>query len=469
MSDKTDCLLLGYSGLDRRAKEYKELLKKYPEVENIPNALNAAITYLGTALDNHNLSFDFVNSIEDDFDLALEKVKSKKYYSVAITTTICPNIAELIRVVRAIKNIDQDIPVIVGGALVEYLLKCLQREGQFHEAFKELPADYIVSTVYGEDILATLIHHLQNGEPVEQIPNVYIRKGDQFVCQTTEEETYDLEENKVNWNLFKGKTGGAVILRTTLSCCFDCSFCTFKLRAGKFRMRSVESIEEELNQIESLGEVKLIHFIDDTLNVPTGRFKKFLKILVNNRYTFKWHSFLRCKNLDEETVQLMAESGCIGVFLGIESGNNDVLKVMKKQATVDDYKKGMALLQKYNIAIVASFFVGYPGETIQSAKDTYRFIEETRPTFYYIVAWYYDVFTPITSQKEKYQLKGLFHDWEHKDMNFETANKLVVQMKAGIKNSTLLEVVCYPFLFQIVSQDMDVESSIKNLKFSHMN
>lgn len=460
MSDRIDCLILGYTALDRTSKGYQDIVKIYPDVEDIPHPLNSAVTYLGTALDKRNLSFDFVNSIEDEFDIAIKKVKSKNYFSIAISTTLCPDITDLIGVVNAIKNIDPDIPIIVGGPLIVYLLRCLHEKDlqkYFQDGFKKLAADYILNTYYGEDELAILISNLKNNIPVETIPNLYVHKDGQYACKVSEEIRYHPDEHVVNWDLFKGRTGGAVVVRTSVSCCFNCSFCSLKLNAGQFRSRHSENIEEELNQIEVLGEVKTIHFTDDTFNVPLSRFKKHLRMFIKNKYTFKWHSFLRCKNIDEEAVQLMVESGCVGVFLGIESGNNDVLKVMNKSATVEDYRSGIALLKKYNITIIAAFFIGYPGETIQSVKDTFRFIEEI-DTFCYLGTWYFDPFTPIVFEREKYKLTGEFTNWAHKGMNVDTANKLVLQMRPAVKNSIWLDVINYAFLFNIMV--------IKNLELS---
>lgn len=457
MSEKFDCLLLGYDGLDR-VEGYWDLAEKYPEVKNLPHTLNSAITYLGTALDKKNLSFDFVNSIEDEFEVIVEKMKSNEYLVIGISTTNCANVTDLIKIVRQIKQKDSKTPLVLGGTFIESVLEGLELEDlkdQFYGQLKEITADYILDSRFGEEIFTTFVHNIKNNIPVDTIPNVYVRKESQFVCKLTEKIKYHPDEHVVNWDLFKGKTGGTIIVRTAISCCFDCSFCSLKLRAGKFIARCSESIEKELNQIEALGEVKLVHFIDDTFNVPLSRFKKHLRMFIKNKYTFKWHCFIRCKNIDEEAVQLMVESGCVGAFLGLESGNNDLLKEMNKKATIEEYKKGVALLKKYNITVIAAYFIGYPGETIQTAKETYKLIEEIG-TFCYLTAWYFDPFVPIAHEREKYLLKGYFYNWEHKGMNFDTAHKLVIQMKAGVKNSTMLEVASYPFLFQMVSENLDI-------------
>ncbi len=81
-------------------------------------------------------------------------------------------------------------------------------------------------------------------------------------------------------------------------------------------------------------------FIDDTFNVPLPRFKDLGRLMIQEQYNFNWFSYFRCSNSDEEAFDLMAKSGCKGVFLGIESGSPSILKNMNKAATIERYAEG---------------------------------------------------------------------------------------------------------------------------------
>ena len=98
-----------------------------------------------------------------------------------------------------------------------------------------------------------------------------------------------------------------------------------------------QRVEKELQQIQERSNVRNLVFIDDTFNVPADRFKEILRMMIRNQFTFRWYSYLRCNIMDEELCDLMARSNCGGVFLGIESGDPDVLKIMKKVATPEQY------------------------------------------------------------------------------------------------------------------------------------
>jgi len=469
MYKKIDCLLIAYSGIDRNAYEYKRLVNKDAAIGDIPVALNSAITYLGTSLNEKELSFNFINSVEGQKEQMLDMIRNDEIISVGISTTICPSIEQLSKLIKEIREIRPEIKIILGGALIVYFLREVREKEPdlFRTRLKGLEADYIIDSIYGEDKLAEIVYAVKVHKNVDEIKDIYFRNKDVFIRSSSidiadiHEESYVLEEQKINWDLFKGKTGGAVVVRTSLSCCFRCMFCSFPVRAGKYRNMAISHIEAELNDIEALGEVKLVHFIDDTFNQPISRFKEILRMFIKNKYSFKWHCFIRCQNLDDEAAQLMKQSGCIGVFLGLESGSNDVLKAMNKASTVGGYKNGINLLKKYNITIVASFFVGFPGESVKTIKETFKFIKEIEPEFYYLGPWFYEPNTPISRLKEKYGLQGAYNDWEHNGMDSETANRLVTQMKAAIKNSVLLENISYPFLFQLINTEIGL-SKIKD-------
>lgn len=466
MCDYIDCLLIGYSGVEKRALEYKKLIENNPAIDHMQVGLNAAISYLGTELGKRDLSFEFINSIEGSIHVLEQYLQNKEILSIGISTTICPSLEQLTKLIKFIKKLRPEIPIILGGALIVYFAREKLKDGKeiFNKEMRDINADYIVNSIYGEDVFAKLVLSLKQKKNCNNIPNLLIRSKTFFYSSPIRDEEYILDERHIDWRLFKGKTGGAVVVRTSLSCCFHCNFCSFHVRAGKYKNVSVKWIEEELNAIERLGEVKLVHFIDDTFNVPLNRFKEILKMFIKNGYSFKWHSYIRCQALDEEAVQLMKESGCIGVFLGLESGSDQVLKAMNKAAKIADYKKGLALLKKYDITIVASFFVGFPGETINTVAETFRFIKEVSPAFYYLGTWFYEPNTPISRYKEQYKLTGCYNNWKHMTMDSDMANKLVMQMKNAIKDSVLLEYLSYPFLFQIINSDITIQSLKKYFK-----
>jgi anaerobic magnesium-protoporphyrin IX monomethyl ester cyclase len=73
---------------------------------------------------------------------------------------------------------------------------------------------------------------------------------------------------------------------------------------------------------------------------------------------------------------LLKASGCRRIYLGLETGNQNTLELMKKKATLEEGKNAVRLFHKSGIEVAAFFIVGYPGETIPSIEDTFRFALE---------------------------------------------------------------------------------------------
>ena len=105
-------------------------------------------------------------------------------------------------------------------------------------------------------------------------------------------------------------------------------------------------------------------------------------MMIANNFKYKWFSYFRCSNADDEAFDLIKESGCKALFLGIESGNQSMLDNMNKHATVQEFKEGIRKLKEREIFTYASFVVGFPGENRETVQDTIRFIEETQPDGY---------------------------------------------------------------------------------------
>ncbi len=434
--DKVDCLLVAYSGF--KFDKINEFIEKhYPGVDKIERQFNAAIGILGTSLNKNGFSFDYINSFEDDRDALEEKLSSLDIMSVGISTTFCNNIDQVSGMVEYVRMLKPDMKIILGGPfIVEYARIFFEdNKSAFDKSLKRVKADFIIDSFNSVQPLSDILSALKSNLAFDSIANIFYKKANEFIYTFKSDDNVDLSVDTIDWSLFESKIGKIVPLRTSLSCPFACTFCNFPVYAGKYKFLDVDAIEKDLNEIRKLNKVEYIHFIDDTFNFPKDRFKKILKRMIKNKYDYKWFSQLRCQFLDPETIILMKESGCQGVYLGIESGNNDVLKIMNKCSNTDDYKKGISLLNRYGIPSIASFILGFPGETLESVKDTKIFIEEAKPTFYCINPWSYIQQTPINKEKFKYQIIGNTKDWSHKTMDYFTSERLCREVEISVKES----------------------------------
>jgi p-methyltransferase len=282
-------------------------------------------------------------------------------------------------------------------------------------------------------------------------------------------------ETTLDWNHFARDFVVPVnYMRTARSCPFSCAFCNFPTFAGDHKLASIDAIETELQLLKAMG-VEYMIFVDDTFNVPLPRFKKLCRMMIKNKFDFKWVSFFRCSNADDETFALMAESGCIAVYLGVESGDQTILNNMNKFAQIDRYIYGINQLNTHGIVTHCALIVGFPGETRDTVMNTMAFMDKARPTCFNAHLYYHDPLPPIHKRSEEFGILGGDFSWRHNTMDWREASQWTEYMTAQIHNSILLpnygfDIWAFPYLlsrglslqqildFTRVAQEMLVQS-----------
>ena len=386
-------------------------------------------------MQRQGLSFDYVNSFQEHKQILAEKLSDSRIHTIAITTTLYFTTEPIAEIVQFIRQYNQDAVIIAGGPFIASQIR-IQDTGLLNYLFNYIGADVYVNSNEGELTLTRIIDAVKNSAAMNSITNIYYKENNQFIKTQEEPENNILDKNMVNWSLFREQMGDKQFLRTAKSCPFTCSFCNYPTFGGKFQTVNLEAIIYELDLIKKLNKTKWLHFVDDSFNVPKPRFKELLKLMIKRDYQFKWASFLRCQFLDEETVKLMKESGCQYVFLGLESGNDNILEKMNKKTTVSKYKKGIELLAKYGIITFGSFIIGFPGETEKTVQDTNNLIKMV--DFYTPANWLCLPDAPIIQEKDKYSIKGLMYNWQHCTMDSYTSCQIIDDLFLHEKDSVYL-------------------------------
>jgi radical SAM PhpK family P-methyltransferase len=422
-------------------KETHEDIFKSGEIPNL------GAVYLTNFLQNRGLSAQYINLFQ------YEKEKLKAYlalnpYCVAITTTFYVLNRPVIEMIEFIREHSEKTKIVVGGPLISNHFNRYPHDQMLY-ALEDIGADIYVIESQGELTLAAIVNCLKRGADLSSIPNLIHYNHDGKLEMTSRlAENNSLDTNYINWCSFPNeKLGPTLQMRTARSCAFSCSFCAYPIRAGKLTLASLETIEKELDSMHNLGNVNNVIFIDDTFNVPLNRFKDICRLMIRKDYNFKWFSYFRCSNSDEEAIALMAESGCSGVFLGVESGSPTILKHMHKAATIEKYVQGIEWLRKHGIFTFGSFITGFPGETETTINETIDFIKETKLDYYRTQLWYCEPGTPIYDKRDEYKILGQGFKWEHSTMNSAQAMDYIDQIFLSVTESTWLPIWSFDFWF----------------------
>lgn len=171
---------------------------------------------------------------------------------------------------------------------------------------------------------------------------------------------------------------------TSRGCPFSCCFCEVGSISGKkMRFRSLEKIAEEIELLIKDYGIKAISFDDDNLTVDKKRAKDLFKMMIDRKYNLNWNDpATAIFTLDDEMLDLMKESGCQYLGVAIENGNQRVLKdIIHKPVNLEDVKKTMKKIKERGIDVSTNFIVGFPGETWEEIRQTFRYAEELNPDY----------------------------------------------------------------------------------------
>jgi len=166
-------------------------------------------------------------------------------------------------------------------------------------------------------------------------------------------------------------------------CPFKCIFCVWPATmtgqdqdgTGRRTVRqySADYMEGFLREIVGRFKFKCIYFDDDTFNLGDHHVNEMCKVM--SRIGLPWSAMCRTDTIKLETWRTMKESGCFGVKLGFESGNQWVVdKIVRKNLDLDKAKEVVLELKRLGMTVHGTFTYGLPGETEEQMMDTKRYI-----------------------------------------------------------------------------------------------
>jgi hopanoid biosynthesis associated radical SAM protein HpnJ len=164
-----------------------------------------------------------------------------------------------------------------------------------------------------------------------------------------------------------------IALYTTRGCPAQCTFCLWPqtLSGHAWRKRSTDDVAAEMKWAkENFPEVKEFFFDDDTFNIQKGRTIELCEKLKPLGLTWSCNSRVTS---DRETLKAMKDAGCRLLIVGFESGDPQILKNIKKGATIERARAFVHDCHDLGLTIHGDFILGLPGETKQSIQNTIKF------------------------------------------------------------------------------------------------
>jgi len=141
-----------------------------------------------------------------------------------------------------------------------------------------------------------------------------------------------------------------------------------------FRPRGPEHILAEFKHWYDKG-FRYFEFVDDVFTMDLERAKKVCKMILDSGMKFRWNcaNGIRADRVDEELLRLMKKAGCEFLAYGLETGNPDMLKVIKKAISLEKARETFELTKKIGLKFAVNFIIGHQEETFERAMDSINF------------------------------------------------------------------------------------------------
>jgi len=287
------------------------------------------------------------------------------------------------KIAKLVKSINRKTLVVIGGVHASALPK---------ETVKDCPQVDLVVVGEGEYPFLEICQKLEKKGNFNDIPGVVFRQKSKIFSTPKREFILGLDKIPfparylVNLDNYKTPphmdTGEkSVTLISSRGCPAQCTFCASHVVAGRrFRPHSPEYVVREIDYLQAKYGYGYFIFEDDSFTIDKERVKKISQLLIKRKKKITWSCFGRVNTVDRSTLKLMKKAGCHLIGYGIESGDQEIRRNIKKGITEEQCKKAFELSKKAGLKTQGFFMIGNPGETEKTIEKTINFAIELDPT-----------------------------------------------------------------------------------------
>ena len=169
---------------------------------------------------------------------------------------------------------------------------------------------------------------------------------------------------------------------TSRGCPYKCTFCDRPMSPtiSGFRWRGAKNVVDEMADCAHLGITEIMIY-DDTFSVRKDRVYEMCEEIVARKLKVTWDVRAHVNTLDADLLRAMKRAGCDRIHFGVESGNDRMLKLIKKNTTVRRIKETFRETRNTGIEALAYFIIGQQSETFADIQDTMDLAKELKPDY----------------------------------------------------------------------------------------
>lgn len=293
------------------------------------------------------------------------------------------NLVDMLAVSKAFKEEHSDATVIWGGPHVSaFPAQSL--------SFECVDYGFTGEAEHSLTALLKMINRDRNVNPgdLEKIPGLIWRNEKKVFVNSPPPFIKDLDAlphpnrgtldvKNYFYTMGQGRTASGFI--SSRGCPYHCTFCSTPGTA--FRERSYKDVVDEMEECLELG-IGELYFVDDTFNVDKGRVQDICLEIINRGVDIKWNYRGRVDLVDAPQLELAKRAGCTRIQLGVETGCDEGLEVLKKGVTTRQVKDAFRYAKSAGMTSVAYFMIGCPHEkSVDAVLRTVDFAAEIDPDY----------------------------------------------------------------------------------------
>lgn len=293
-------------------------------------------------------------------------------------TAYITNMRRCASVAHIIKQYSENITVVLGGPQVTIFPE---------EGFQCPDIDLIVLSE-GEIVIRNVMNALGDEEKLAKVKGIWMRRSDGSIQKNPREDLIDeldlfpppalelFEMQKYFPPVYiRGKA--VAHLLTSRGCPFQCTFCETKLTFGRsLRYHSVERVLSDLKRLIALG-FDGFQFYDDIFTANAARATDLCNGIIDAGLDIQWMCYTRTNTVSPELLALMKRAGCYMISFGVETADDHLLQVIRKNLTVEANRAGILATKEAGIEVAGTFMLGLPTETPAQTEAAIEFAIET--------------------------------------------------------------------------------------------
>jgi len=357
-----------------------DIRSRYSILPNLRGAVYPlGVGYIARVLElgGHNVTFIDCQFPYNTTEVINRTIKDKKIDIVGISSST-PNSYKAYWLVKNVKKNFPALPIIFGGPHVAAIKS---------KIYQECPeVDFLVFGE-GEETTKELVKTIQNKESLSKVRGIAYKINGKIKVNKQRPLIKDLDTipypayHLSNLQEYKPKIGTFRVLPfaniiTSRGCPYKCIFCGRIAWRHICRTRSVGNILGEIDILVRRYGVKEIAFFDDTFTLNRERIVKLCNGLIRKYPGLIWRCYSRVNHVDLELLKLMKRAGCYSIGYGIESGDDEILRIMRKGITTDLCRKAVKWAKQAGIEVRTYYMLNNLGDTRETIEKTINFSKE---------------------------------------------------------------------------------------------